>query len=80
MNREEIIEKIREVLAEEFEVEIEVIQPDAHLIETLDMDSLDFVDMAVLIEQNFGFVVEKTDFANIKTFENLYDYILKRIA
>ncbi|MDU1890218.1 MAG: acyl carrier protein [Dysgonomonas sp.] len=79
MTNEEIIEKIRTTLAEEFEVDIETIQPDANLIETLELDSLDFVDMVVLIEQNFGFTVTGNDFVGIKTFQDFYDFILGRI-
>lgn len=79
MTNEEIIEKIRTTLAEEFEVDVETIQPDANLIETLELDSLDFVDMVVLIEQNFGFTVTGNDFIGIKTFQDFYDFILGRI-
>ena len=79
MTNEEIIEKIRETLAEEFEVEIDTIQPDAPLIETLEMDSLDFVDMVVLIEQNFGFTVSGNDFVNIKTVQDFYDFIIDHL-
>lgn len=79
MTNEEIISKIRETLAEEFEVDIETIQPDASLIETLELDSLDFVDIVVLIEQNFGFTVTGNDFANIRTFQDFYDFIIDRL-
>ena len=79
MTNEEIIEKIRTTLAEEFEVDEETIQPDAPLIETLEMDSLDFVDMVVLIEQNFGFTVNGNDFVNIKTFQDFYDFIIEHL-
>lgn len=79
MTNEEIIEKIRTTLAEEFEVDVETIQPDAPLIETLEMDSLDFVDMVVLIEQNFGFTVNGNDFVNIKTFQDFYDFIIEHL-
>lgn len=61
MTNEEIIEKIRTTLAEEFEVDIDVIQPDAPLMETLELDSLDLVDMVVLVEKNFGFNVTGQD-------------------
>ncbi len=79
MTKEEIIEKIRTTLANEFEVDIETIQPEANLIETLELDSLDFVDMVVLIEQNFGFTVNGNDFVNIRTFQDFYDFILTRL-
>ncbi len=73
----EIIEKIRNVLAEEFEVDIEDIQPDAPLMQTLELDSLDLVDMVVLIENEFGFTLTLQDFQQIKTFQDLYTLIFK---
>lgn len=79
MTNEEIISKIRETLSEEFEVDIEKIQPEATLIETLELDSLDFVDIVVLIEQNFGFTVTGNDFVNIKTFQDFYNFIIERL-
>ena len=79
MTNEEIIEKIRTTLAEEFEVDIYVIQPDAPLMETLELDSLDLVDMVVLVEKNFGFNVTGQDFASIKTFQVFYDLVITRM-
>ena len=79
MTNEEIIEKIRTTLAEEFEVDIDVIQPDAPLMETLELASLDLVDMVVLVEKNFGFNVTGQDFADIKTFQDFYDLVITRM-
>lgn len=79
MTNEEIIEKIRVTLAEEFEVDIEVIQPEAPLMQTLELDSLDLVDMVVLVEQNFGFNVTGQDFVDIKTFQDFYDLVISRM-
>jgi len=78
MDREEIIEKINEFLVDEFEVEEEVIEPDADLKETLDLDSLDYVDLVVEIESNFGFKVNPEDFADIHTFQDFYEYVIKK--
>lgn len=75
MDKTELIKVINENLAEEFEVNIETITPDAHLMETLDLDSLDLVDMVVLIEQNFHFTPKATDFREISTFQDFYDFI-----
>ena len=74
-----LIEKINNVLAEEFEVDIETISPEAPLMQTLDLDSLDLVDMVVLIEHNFGFTVVAKDFVGIKTFNDFYHFINNRI-
>ena len=79
MTREEVIEKVNAFLVEEFEVEEDVIEPQADLKEALDLDSLDYVDLVVEIESNFGFKVNPEDFKEIQTFQNFYDYILHRV-
>lgn len=75
----ELIQKINEKLAEEFEVDIEVIRPEAPLMQTLELDSLDLVDMVVLIEHNFGFTLKAQDFIGIQTFQDFYDFIDSRV-
>jgi len=74
-----LIDKINNVLAEEFEVDIQKITPEAPLMDTLDLDSLDLVDMVVLIEHNFGFTVVAKDFVGIKSFNDFYHFINNRI-
>ncbi len=79
MSNEEIIEKINGFLVDEFEADINLITPEASLKETLDLDSLDFVDLVVVIENNFGFKAKGEDFVNIKTFQDFYDYIIQKV-
>ena len=79
MELEKIIETTKGFLVEEFEIEEETILPEANLIETLDLDSLDYVDLVVVIEQNFGFKVNPEDFKDITTFQDFYDYIATKI-
>ena len=40
MNKEQLIEKVNGILAEEFETDVADMQPDASLMEVLDLDSL----------------------------------------
>ena len=77
MDRQNIVEKINGFLAEEFEIEREKISPEANVRNTLGLDSLDYIDLAVIIESNFGFKVRHEDFASIDTFQSLYDYIIR---
>ena len=79
MTREELIEKVNGILAEEFEADKSVMVPDAPLMEVLDLDSLDIVDVVVIVEKNFGYVMKKEDFAGIKTFADFYDFLEKKI-
>ena len=79
MTLEEIIEKATTVLAEELEVETSEITPEASLKETLDLDSLDLVDVVVLVEQNFGVTLTGPDFIGVVTFQDFYDLLNKKI-
>lgn len=76
----EISEKINQFLVDEFEVDAEKITPEANLRETLELDSLDYIDLVVVIESNFGFKVKPEDFQTIVTFQNFYDYVTERVA
>jgi len=74
MTKEEIVEKVNAFLIDEFEVEAEKILPEANMRETLDLDSLDYVDLVVVIESTFGFKVAGEDFTKIGSFQDFYDY------
>ncbi len=75
MNREEIIQTINDFLVDEFEVEASIITPQANMKQTLELDSLDYVDLVVIIESNFGVKLEGKDFEHIHTFEDLYNVV-----
>jgi len=79
MTDKEIIEKIHNFLAEEFEVEAEKLTPEANLKETLGLDSLDYIDLVVVIEKNFAFKVKPEDFVGISTLQDFCDYVISRV-
>lgn len=80
MEKEEIIDKLRNLLSEEFETDLDKIQPSANLMKTLDLDSLDIVDVVVMVEKHFGFTMKKEDFKSINTFQDFYDFVSKRLS
>ena len=79
MDKQLIINKINDGLANEFEKDAATFLPDADMRQTLELDSLDMVDLVVLIEEDFDIKVKKEDFSSIKTFKNLYDFLDSRI-
>ncbi len=79
MQKNEVIDKINELLIEEFEIEEEQLVPDENLMETLEIDSLDLVDLVVVIEKNFGFKVISEEMTDIKTLQDFYDYVVERV-
>ena len=80
MNKEVIVEKINYFLVDDFEVDKDDIEPNANLKETLELDSLDFVDLVVAIEANFGVKLTGEDFQNILTLQDFYDLIETKIG
>ena len=75
----QIIEKVNHFLAEEFEVDEASIKPEASVKEVLELDSLDYIDLVVVIENNFSFKVKPEDFTGIVTFNDFYNYIISRV-
>jgi acyl carrier protein len=75
MTREEIISQVNSMLAEEFEIEESEFAPEANLKETLNLDSINLVDLIALVQTTYKITIPVEDLKQIKTFNNLYDYI-----
>ena len=78
MTIEEIKEKVENILVEEFEIEQDKLQPEALLKQDVGIDSLDFVDIVVAIEREFGFKPSTQDLKQVKTLGELYTFIQDR--
>ena len=59
MDKETIITKVNAFLVDEFEIEENILSPDALLKKDLGIDSLDIVDVIVLIDKEFGIKVTR---------------------
>ena len=75
MTRQEIAEKVKNFLVEELEFDEEKIKPEARLKEDIGIDSLDLVDIVVIVEKTFGFKIKPEEMGEVKTFSNFCDYI-----
>jgi acyl carrier protein len=80
MNRDQIIATIHQFLEDDFEVPASKLHADANLKETLDLDSLDYVDLVVSIESNFGFKVKPEDFSKMVIMMDFYNYVEAKIG
>ena len=75
MDRNLIIDRVNNLLVEEFEIEQDLLTPEASLKSDLEIDSLDFVDIVVLIDREFGFKPKAEELKAVKTLQDFYDYI-----
>ena len=73
MERAEIEAAVRDFLIEDLEVEDEKIQPEAKLKEDVGIDSLDFVDIVVIVEKRFGFKIKPEEMAGVVTVNDFVD-------
>ncbi|RRQ50796.1 acyl carrier protein [Maribacter algicola] len=79
MTKQTIIEKINDFLIEDFEVGEEELEPNANLKDTIGLDSLDFVDLVVAVESNFGVKLVGEDFVNVITLQDFYNLIERKL-
>lgn len=75
MERKEIESLVNNFLVEEMEIDANVMNEDATLKDDLGRDSLDFVDIVVIVEKTFGFKIKPEEFGNVLTLKEFYDYI-----
>lgn len=79
MQREEVIKTVNEFLVEEIEIEENLLKEDALLKEGLGIDSLDFVDIVVIVEKKFGFKIKPEEMKEVRTLGQFYDYIVSKV-
>ena len=80
MSIQEINEKVRNFLVEDLEIEEEKIEGGARLKEDLGIDSLEVVDVVVLVEDQFGYKMKPEDFKEIQTLDQFCKFIQDHIA
>jgi acyl carrier protein len=76
----QIIQIINDFIREEFEVDSSRITPSADLKSTLDLDSLDYIDLVVVMEKNLHIKVDPADLADIHSIQDLYDYVISKMG
>jgi len=80
MTKEEIKKIVIHFLVEELEIEENKITDEALLKDDLGIDSLDFVDIVVIVERNFGFKIKPEEMAEVRTLSQFYDYIESKVS
>ncbi|HIE08690.1 MAG TPA: acyl carrier protein [Armatimonadetes bacterium] len=78
MTREEVLEKVRDIVCEILKVEREKVTEDATFADDLNADSLDQVELVMKFEEEFGIEVPEGDAEKIRTVGEAVDYILKK--
>lgn len=78
-NRNDILQLIRNIMQEMFEIEAAEVTPSARLYEDLDFDSIDAVDMIVKLKELSGKALRPEDFKNARTVDDVVEAVYKLI-
>lgn len=80
MNDQQILEKLKVILAESFEIAPERVTLETHLFEELDLDSIDAVDLAIKLQEMTGKRIKPEDFKSVRTVGNVVDTVRALLA
>lgn len=78
MTKDQVYERLKEILQSDFRVPAEKVTPDATFRGTLGMDSLDAVDLIYLVSREFGLKADVEAFSDLHTVQKVVDYLVTR--
>jgi len=70
-SRAQILAEIQRMMKELFELDSDRVQPEARLIEDLELDSLDAIDLAVKVEESTGMAFDEQKIRSLRTIEDV---------
>ena len=73
-----MFEKIRSLIAEELDVNIDDVTPGASILDDLGADSLDIVELVMALEEEFDVTVEDDEVQKLKTVNDVVQFIEKQ--
>ncbi|MDG2775957.1 acyl carrier protein [Vibrio parahaemolyticus] len=75
VNKDQVFEQVKEALVELFEIDADDIQPDAHLYQDLDLDSIDAVDLVVHLQNVTGKKIKPAEFSTVRTVDDVVNAV-----
>ena len=80
ITQEEVYDKIKSVLIEEFEIEAEDISMEANLFTDLELDSLDAIDLMVTLDKELGIEIKTEEMQEMRTVEDACSFVLSTVG
>jgi acyl carrier protein len=80
MSKDEVFGRVRDTMVELFELDAGSVTLDAHLIDDLDLDSIDAIDMAARLQELTGRRVPEDALKAIRTISDVVDLVHAELA
>ena len=78
-SKEAVLGELRELVAEQLDVSEEEVTPESKFEDDLGADSLDVVEIAMAVEDKYGFNIRDEEQDNFKTFGDLVQFVAARV-
>jgi len=78
MSKEETFDRVKSFLVQSFEIDPGAIVPTAHLIDDLDLDSIDAIDLAVVLEEQTGLDISEQELMQIRVVQDVVDLVHRK--
>jgi acyl carrier protein len=79
MTKDELFEKVKEIIVDTLSVDEDEVTLDASFTDDLDADSLELVDLTMAFESEFGVTIEDDELEKIKTVENAVNLLSEKL-
>ena len=77
--KEEIFERVTEVLVKSFEIDAAEIRLDSHVIDDLDLDSIDAIDLAVGLRERTGLDLTEDELKSIRVVQDIVELLRAKL-
>lgn len=74
-----MLEKLKKIIAEQLDIEMDKITPESHLMEDLKADSMDLVEMIMSLEEEFGINIPDEDAEKLTRVKDVLEYLERRL-
>ncbi|MBD0785248.1 acyl carrier protein [Vibrio sp. Y2-5] len=77
LNKQQVFDQVKDALVELFEIDEADIQPEAHLYQDLDLDSIDAVDLVVHLQNVTGKKIKPEEFKMVRTVDDVVESVVE---
>ncbi len=74
---EKTLDKLIKIMAEELDLDPKDVRPEANLVNDLDINSLDFMNVIMVVEDTFGIFLDENRLRDLKTVDDVVTYIVE---